>query len=83
METNKNERPIILVAQLLKSLVLLALGCAVVVALSIYLYALWQSATGLGLPLFLVAYAVALVVAYWVGWLPAVDQLRATLRGKR
>ncbi len=75
---------IILIAQLLKSLVLILLGCAAVVILSVVLYGLWQSATGLGIPLFLVAYAVALVVAYWLGWLPAVDQLRAIRRrGKR
>lgn len=81
MDPIERKARLIVIGQLMKSVLLIVISCVVVVGLSLYMYGLWQAMTGLGWPLFLVAEVAAVVAAYFLGLLPATDQLIATLRG--
>lgn len=60
-----------LAVPLLKSLALLLMYLAITVALSIFMYSQWHAITNIGWPLFLVAEAAVIAVAYKIGMLPA------------
>ncbi|OJW46216.1 MAG: hypothetical protein BGO63_03865 [Candidatus Accumulibacter sp. 66-26] len=82
METDNPSR-IALLVQLAKSLLFFLLAGAAFVAVCWFMYArIWQPLTGFGVPLFLLATAVYIVIAYFLGWLPAVDGLSRVLRGQ-